>query len=241
MAVFSASHNLPNSNTTNFTFFKDGATVTNSIRQHYPEASWTDTDFHIFNAADIDANGTNDVEVRWERVDGGGTLTCHERHLTLVKVDSGDIASDSSATSPTTTSTSFVTFGGSDVITVTPGVGPWMGLFSTFTFVGAISPGEDTLPIFAFHTNATENSDSVRGSLHEDSIDSTPISMNTIAFVEPTAGQAVDIRWKAIHESTALTLQCDEREMVLVREAAATGVAPVLRPPLAPYRHTFMR
>jgi hypothetical protein len=219
LAVFSTSFETNTAaDTAAFMLYVNGAKLTHTDRSMTFESSFTTgSEFSVLIAAKVEP-GAGAVAAYWARPTGTGTLTSHHRILTLIKMDSATDLVESNATdNVTSTSTTYEAF--STDITATPGVGPWLGIYSGTQFIGTVGNGNDQGIQYALFTNGVAEAESEMMQSQEESIDSTDMPVWTIASVAPTAGQVVNMRWLDVVESSALTRTERERTMVLVRES----------------------
>ena len=199
-----------------FAFFVGGSILQHTERLATGEGSWGPDAYSIIAIfAKVSPTAGQDVEVRWKRAGGTGTITVDDRAITLFKRDSGDIVEVSATVNDSTTSTSDIQIGS---MTATPGADDWIGVFST-SFGQTASISTLHLHEFSFRVNDVRVADTVRDQDSNDSFDSemrwTAITMGKLS---PTAGQTVKVFWIADQTTERLA---QERTMVLFREASA--------------------
>lgn len=181
LLVFSCSVAPASTEVVAFRLSVGGTPVPHTVRQVQLESSADPSSYCVLIAASISPNGSQVVEIEWQRASGSGTQTCHERNMILVEVDSGDI-SQATGTVTDTDSTS-----GSDVLiddmTITdPGASYYLALFSSYQMYGSLgSPGAGS--IYKFYSGGGAVSDSDRYFEHEDSIDNTDLPVFAAAKV----------------------------------------------------------
>lgn len=218
LAVFSAYFNGASGDITAFMLYVGGVKVAHTDRTFTAESSWAADPFVVIIAAKVSPNGSQAVEARWARPTGTGTDTCRFRTLTLVKMASADIVEASATGDVTSTSTTYAAF--TTDLTATPGASDWLAIFGGSMFIATVANANSQEVDYSIFVNAVQNTDSERGFAYEPSIDSTDIIVYNHAVVSPTAGQAVNVQWKVIPASSAVTRTMRERTLVFVREPA---------------------
>jgi hypothetical protein len=215
LAVFSAHFEGASADITAFMLYVGGAKLAHTDRTSTSESSWAGNQFTVLIAAKVSPTAGQAVEVRWARPTGSGTDTTRHRALTLVKMNSADISEASATGNVTSTSTTFAAF--STDLTATPGAGNWLAIFGGSQNIGTIGSGNDQQVDYDLFVNGVQEAASERGFSHEDSIDATDSIVYTAGLVSPAAGQAVNVQWRTVPESSALTRTMRERTLVLVR------------------------
>lgn len=202
-----------------------GTRVGHTERTFTNESSWTGQEFTILIAAKVSPNGSQAVEARWARQAGTGTISAYHRALTLVKMNFSNDLQEASATGDvTSTSTTYEAF--SSDLTVSPSADEWLAIFGGSQNFGTIAAGNDQQVDYSVFVAGSQNTNSERGMSHEDSIDATDTTVFTHGVINPTAGQAVNIQWRVVAETSALTRTMRERTLVLVRESDGGGAGP---------------
>lgn len=215
LAIFSTSADGPAGSQLAFSLYVGGVQVPHTERFIDQETSIPNTEMVVFIAAEVNPTAGQDVEVQWRRSAGSGTITAHERTLTLFQTPTANIF-EASATG-TTTSTS-TTDEAINSMTQTPGAAEYLALFSSSFTWGAL--GSDADINTSIYDNAVQVTDTERLITQNASVDSAGMCHATHGIVSPGAGQAVDVRWRS---NLTDTRTAHERTLVLVKEAAHTG------------------
>src|SRR3989344_6060340 len=217
LALFSTSADGPSDSIIDTSLFVGGVQVAHTERSNTQEASIPTTEFAHAILAKVTPTAGQAVEVRWRKTGGTGNITAHQRTLTLYKVDPANIFE---ATDPADTTSSAATDALLANMTLTPGAGDYLALFSSSFFYGTIAA--DPVTFHSLYVNGVKVAHTERQPIHERSIDSTNIPVATNGVVSPGASQAVEVRWRS---NTADTRTARERTLVLLREAVAVTPA----------------
>lgn len=186
--------------------FVNGAIVQHTERTQFQEGSIPLTDYVYAIFAKITAKAGEVVEIRWKT--SVITATAHERTLTFFRTDNLEQATDTG--DATTSSTTDVVLTN---MTLTPGAGTWLALFSTSLQEAATSGNSIFTSIY---TNAAQIASSERSILVGGSIPITPIPVMNNAVIALGVGQVADIRWRK--SAGAALATSNERTFVLLRE-----------------------
>ncbi len=208
-----------------FAIFVAGDTLNHTQRIGGNENSWGPDAYSgisIYCKA-VTTSSTDDIEVKWQvkQSAGAATYTVEDRVFVALKVATGDIFEATATSNATSTSNSDELI---NSMTLTPGAGPWLGMFSMSTHHGTIGGGDIDVE-YSFYVNDVRVVDTAREQDHDQSFDSdTQWNAVTTGLVEPTAGQTVKAEWKSDRDPGE-TRTGGPRTMVLFREAsaAATG------------------
>src|SRR3989344_1573515 len=217
LALFSTSADGPSGSIIDTKLFVDGLPVDHTERSMTQEASIPATAFaHAILAKVTPAGGA--VEVKWRNSGTAGDITAHQRTLTLYKVDAANIfEATATADTPSTTNTTDALL---PDMTLTPGAGDYLAMFSSSFFYGVLAV--DPVTFHSLYVNGVKVAHTERQLIHERSIDSTNIPVATNGVVSPGASQAVDVRWRSDRTNSRIAR---ERTLVLLREAGAVTPA----------------
>ena len=189
-----------------------GTILQHSERTAHREQSYNQYGTPTFIACKVSPNGSQAVDVRWQRQAGSGTLTARHRMLTLVKVASGDLLETSGTTDDTDVSTTPVVV--DNLTLTTPAADDWVAVFSASDH--QVTGG--TLFTYGIYVGASLVAASERDNFHEGSLDAADVWIATHSLVAPNGAQNVDVRWNGNDTGSRIIR---ERTLVLVREAAA--------------------
>ena len=219
LALFSASINGDGSLPGDIfvALFVDGTIVAHTERHIHWDSSMEATTFVLAAThALVQPTDGQVVEVRWF-ASSLTTMTVLQRTLNLIKLDAAAVDEVTATGDDTTTSATYELV---DSMTLTPGAGKF-ALFFTASAEGSGS-GDDVR--FAVFVNGVIVQHTERAWNQESSILGSSFCYAIAAEVNPTAGQAVEIRWfvqggtGTVHERT-LTLWETEQ----IQEVSATG------------------
>jgi len=194
--------------------FVGGTQLAHTQRSFTEEPSIPDTPFVQAILAKVTVTAGQAVEVQWRNSGTAGSVTAHQRTLTLYKVDPANIAE---ATATTDTTSSATSYGLLNSMTLTPGAGTYLALFSSSFYYG--SQGSSPVTYHSLYVNGAQLAETERQPTHESSLDYTNIPVATNGVVSPGAGQAVEVRWRS---SATDTRTAHQRTLVLLKQAAAT-------------------
>ena len=200
--------------------FVGGVQVAHTERSLTEETSIPSTPFVHAILAKVAPTAGQAVEVRWRNSGAAGIITAHQRTLTLYKVDAANIfeATDTADTTSTATTDALL-----PSMTLTPGAGDYLALFSSSFFYGTIAVSPVTF--HSFYVNGVKIAHTERQPVHEASIDLTNIPVATNGLVSPGASQAVEVRWRS---STADLRTAHERTFTLLKAAAGTSTTDIV-------------
>jgi len=188
-----------------------GTQEAHTERQMRADASLDANRAGIGIAAEVSVNGSQAIEIRY-RV-STDTFTGKKRTMNLFPKASGDF---SQATATADTSTTSGTDVQLDSMTLTPGAGTYLLVFSTSAFTTSASGN----PLFAFnvYVNGTIVAHTERMFTEEGSIADTPYVVIIAATVSPGAGEVVEIKWR--RDASTETLRTHERTLTLMKVAS---------------------
>jgi hypothetical protein len=164
-------------------------------------------------AAKVSPGAAQDVEIMWKNTGTAGNIVAHERTLTLYK--SSNISEASATTDTTATNTTSDAL--LDSMTLTPGAGDYLALFSSSYLNGT---GAAQAMFSSLYVNSVQTGHTERQPVHEGSLDNTDIPMMTNGVVSPGASQAVEVQWRG---GITETRTAHERTFVLIKEAATNN------------------
>lgn len=195
-----------------FAFHLGGTIQQHTERTAYREQSYNQFGVPIFLAAVISANGSQAIDVRWQRQTGAGTMTCNNRMMILIKLSSGDWMQSTATTDDSNTNTSppaIVT----SMVATTPASDDWVAIFgsSDWQSLGG------TLFSYQLFVGGSLDSASQRENFHEGSLDAADVPIALHGRVSPNGSQNVDTRWWG-DDTASRTVR--ERTLILVREAS---------------------
>ncbi|MFQ5908655.1 MAG: DUF2341 domain-containing protein [Thermoplasmata archaeon] len=215
LLLFSTSSDGPGGARPAFAVFVNGAILQHTERTIDQESSIPNTEMPVFIAAKVSPGAGQPVEIRWARQAGTGTIVAHERTLTLIKTDAANIFEVNATGDASATNTADALLAG---MTLTPGAGSYLALFSESHRYGTIGSNINTY--YSLYVNGAQTSQSERLSTHDASIDNADIAAMTNGLVSPGAGESVEVRWRA---STTGSRTSHERTFVLLKVAASVG------------------
>lgn len=189
-----------------------------SIVQHTERTALREQSYNQFGAslllaAVVSVNGSQAVDVRWQRQAGAGTLTCKGRILTLVKIASGDWLQASGTADDTDATTALQVI--DNLTLTTPAADDWIAIFG----------GTDTVPIggpvitYGIYVGGSLAAATQRVNEHEGSLDAADVWIGVChGLVQPNGSQDVDVRWQSTDTQTRAI---HERTLILIREGGA--------------------
>ena len=213
LAIFSSSVEMDtDDDLAAFAFHVGGSIQQHTERTTLREQSYNQFGVPVLLAAMVSPNGSQAVDVRWQRQAGSGTLTCRQRMLTLIKMTSGDWmqATATSNDSNTNTSPAAITS-----MNLTPAAADWVAIFGTSDY--EVLGG--TLFMYQLYVGGSANTASRRDNLHEGSLDDGDTILALHGLVSPNGSQVVDVRWWG-DDTESRTVK--ERTLVLIKEASGT-------------------
>ncbi len=149
-----------------------GTPVAHTLRQKEDEGSAPDTAYSIMIAALITVNGSQLVEIEWNRV-GAGTVTCHERNLIFVPTKPSNIFQATGTANDTATSLGDVQI--DDMSILDPGPFDYLALFSAYDSYQ--STPADAKTRYSIFVDGVSPPSLDRTHEHEDSIDDAFMSV----------------------------------------------------------------
>ncbi|HCM51544.1 TPA: hypothetical protein DIS56_00170 [Candidatus Saccharibacteria bacterium] len=215
VAIFSTSGVGPSGAVLAFSIYVGGTKVAHTERAYTMEPSIPNTEFVPFIAAKVSPTAGQAVEVKWSRQAGSGTITAHERTLTLYKTDASNIFEAPATADTSSTSTTDVLM---ESMTLTPGAGDYLALFSSSLGLGTV--GSTLSPYHSIYVNEVKTAHTERIAGWDASIDLADLAIMTNGVVSPSAGQAVEVRWRA---SAADSRTARERTFLLLKSPPATA------------------
>lgn len=217
LLLFSTSADGPAAAQLAFAVFVNGAIVQHTERTIDQESSIANTEMPVFIAARVSPMAGQAVEIRWARSAGTGTITAHERTLTLFKTDLGNVLEVSATSDTSATNTADALLSG---MSLTPGTGTYLALFSDSHRYGIIGSNINTS--YSIYVNGAQIPPSERISTHDSSIDNADIAAMTNGAISPGSGQTVEVRWRA---SATDSRTSHERTFVLLKAGASAGIS----------------
>jgi hypothetical protein len=217
LLMFTTSAQGPASTQLAFAVHVNGTIAQHTERTIDMEGSIPDTSMPVAIFCKVSPGAAEVVDIKWKRASGSGTITCHERTLTLYAVSGGQLTEVSATADDTATNTTDTLL---DSMTITPGAGDYLALFSQSHRYGTIAAHMNTY--FSIYVNSVQTSHTERDAKHEDTIDNSDICAMTNGKVSPGAAQAVEIQWRS---SATDSRNSHERTFLLLSEAAAGGGA----------------
>jgi hypothetical protein len=181
----------------------------------------------ILIACEVNPNGSQVVEIAWTRTAGSGTITCHERVMTLTPIASGDIVEATGTTDDSDSTTNDVLI---DDMTITdPGDDTWLMFFSASDFMGTI--GDNLTKTYRMKSGGTTVTDSDRKNDHEGSLDDT--DLGAFAGGRVTVASSTDDLQMYWQGSSTDTRTVHDRTFVGIRESSgeeASGTPSIAKP-----------
>jgi hypothetical protein len=216
LLMFTTSAQGPADTQLAFAVHVNGTIVQHTERTIDIEGSIPDTSLPVAIYCKVSPGAGEVVDIKWKRSAGTGTITCHERTLTLYKVTAGQLYEASGTADDTETSTSDTRL---DDMILTPGAGDYLALFSESHRYGTI--GVHIYTYFSLYVNAVQTGHTERSARHEDTIDNSNICAMTNGKVSPGISQDVEVKWRS---SATDTRTGHERTLVLLKEAGAVVI-----------------
>ena len=194
-----------------------GTHLQHTHRQFANNGSLPNSTRPVMIACMVSPNGSQVVEIEWSRVDGAGTITCHQRAMNLIPVATADIVeATGTADDSRTTGDDEILI---DDMTITdPGADDWLVCFSAYDSVGTVGTHATT---YMIHEGGAIVTDSDRRNDHDESEDST--NLPVLAGGRVTIAGATDdleMFWDILPASIP-TWTVHERTLVAIREASA--------------------
>ena len=206
-----------------------GTHLQHTHRQFANNGSLPNTTRPVMIACMVSPNGSQVVEIEWSRVDGAGTITCHQRAMNLIPVATADIVqATGTADDSRTTGDDEILI--DDMTIVDPGADDWLVCFSAYDSVGTVGTHPTT---YMIHEGGAIVADSDRRNDHDESEDST--NLPVIAGGRVTIAGATDdleMFWDILPPSIP-TWTIHERTLVAIREATAVVFDAEIRARLA--------
>jgi hypothetical protein len=195
-------------------------------RQYLNEASFDNWDAPLFLACKVTPGAGEDIDIRWAETASIGTITAHERTLTLIPLNASDIKQAAAAQSDTFTGTSWELMTGADagdddMDIVDPGAGDWLALFSCNW---ATASTVDRYIDVTFYKGASQDTNSERRRHFGDSFNSGDMQSfcGTTGKVTLGAADDLELRWQADSSDTRTVY---ERTLVAIKESGVTPPA----------------
>ena len=217
LAVFSSSVEGPSGAASGFRMRVGGTVQTHTLREIFYESSAPDVRLSVMLIASITANGSQAVDIQFNRPTGAGTITVHHRTMNLIPVASADIDQASGTADDTDSTTTDKLL---DDMTITdPGADDYLTMFSMTIAWGTLAADQGRVTM-SVHEGGAVVTDTDRDNEVEDSLDNSYMSAYTGGRV--TVGGATDdleIFWQG-----ASTQQRTgrERTFIAMKEASAT-------------------
>jgi len=195
-----------------------GTPVAHTERQSFLESSANPSTYVVVLMAKINPNGSQVVEVEWQRNTGSGTESCYERNMILIDIPDADIKQAlGTVTDTDTTSGSDVAI--DDMLLTDPGDNDWLVMFNSFDYYPSIASGQG-LTIYKIYEGGAEDTNLTRTFEHEDSLDNTYMALYLSGRV--TLGLTTDdiqVYWNA---NSTVQREVYERTLIAIREPAVT-------------------
>jgi hypothetical protein len=212
LLLFSTSADGPSGTRPAFAVFVNGAILQHTERTIDQEPSIPNTEMPVFIAAKVSPGPGEVVEIRWAVQAGSGTIVAHERTLTLFRTDAANIFEVNATSDTSATNTADALLAG---MTLTPGAGTYLALFSESHRYGTFGVNLDTY--YSFYVNGVQTAHTERLSTHDESVDNADIAAMTSGIVSPGDGQAAEVQWRG---STTDSRTAHERTFVLLKASA---------------------
>ncbi|MBP9813902.1 LamG domain-containing protein [Candidatus Woesebacteria bacterium] len=189
-----------------------GAQVAHSERDLYTEASFTSTEFPIMTQAYVAGVGASDViEVKWRTT--AGTATASPRTLTVQKVTASNVSQATATADTTTTNTTDTQLGS---MTLTPGVGTYLVIFSTSIKNTDENGSTQNVSLYVAGTQVAHSEREVYTEESHDSgsIDSYPVTTHAY-LTDVGASDVIEVKWR----TTAGTVTAHQRTLTVLKVA----------------------
>lgn len=146
----------------------DGTPIAHTLREIFWESSGADQELSIGIFAEVTVNGSEEVQVEFNRISGTGTITIHDRTMNLIPMAAADIFEASGTVDDTDSTTTDKLL---DDMTITdPGAADYLCMFSMSIAWGTLSADQGRVTM-SIHRDAALWPDSERQNEVEDSLD----------------------------------------------------------------------
>ena len=227
LLTFTASGEGPDDADMGYRIEVGGTEVAHSHRQFANENSLPDTARPLMIAALVSPNGSQVVEIAWSRIDGSGTISCLERTMNLIPINTDDSIEATGTADDAVSSTTDVQI--DDMLIADPGDNDWLMYYSAHDSVGTMPTGENMT--VSIRSGGSTVTDSERRNDHEGSLDNTNLPVLAGGRITPaSATDDVAVFW-ARSSSDGYTMH--QRTFVIIREASAPVFTAALRSRLA--------
>ena len=218
LIVFSCETDPATGNVAGFRVSVGGSPIPHTERRSHVESSANPTRYVVMIAASISPNGSQVVEIEWNRASGSGTCTCYERNMILIGTAAADIKQAIGTVTDTNNNTTPVQI--DDMIIVDPGANDWLVIFNSYWFSASLSaPG--TWFDLVIREGGVVVTDTNREFMLEDSLDST--WQACFAAGKVTVAPATDdIQQYWTGSDSTYTRSMYTRTMIAIREISAT-------------------
>lgn len=225
LCIFSTSANGDSGADIDIRISVGGSPLAHTLRTARSFGSAPNTDYPFFIACKVNVNGSQDVVAEWTNSETTGTLTAHERTLSLIPVDSGELfeANATAQVNKSSTSDDLITS-----MTITdPGVDDYLVLYSAYHFYND-APTELFNYTYSIRSGGTKvtNSDRIASTEQSQGFGEIPVMVAAKVSVSG-ATDDLEMYWQLNVTNTVSTF---ERTFVAIKESAGI-VIPV---PLGP-------
>lgn len=191
----------------------DGTPLAHTLREIFWESSGSDQELSVGIFAEVTVNGSQEVQIEFNRASGTGTITCHDRTMNLIPMATGDIFEATGTVNDTDSTTTDKLL---DDMTITdPGADDYLCMFSMSVQWGTIAADEGKVTL-SVHEGGAVVTDTDRRNEVENSLDNAYWVAYTGGRV--TVGGATDdleIFWQG---SSTVLRTGRERTFVAIRE-----------------------
>ncbi len=223
LAVFSATVEAPSGAAAGFRMRVGGTVQTHTLREIFYESSAFNVRLSVMLIAHITANGSQAVDIQFNRPTGSGTVTVHARTLNLIPVASGDIKTATGTADDIDSTTTDKLL---DDMTITdPGAADYLTMFSMTQAWGTLSADQGRITL-SVHENGSIVTDTDRDNEVEDSLDNAYMSAYTGGRVTVGSGTSdLEVFWQG---ASTVTRTGRERTFIAMREVAIGDIDAVL-------------
>lgn len=208
---FTCSGFCPTDAPMNFAVFVGGSIIAHTTRSLGANSSFANVEECFLISAKVSPNGSQDVEIRWRRESGSGTITCMERSNVLLKLGTSVGLIEATGTaddSDSSTSDQII----DDMTISNPNNGEYLAIFGSYYSMA--TTGGEVITNSTF-VATTEEADTDRPTLDDASNDGGDVPIATSGLVNPSGSQDITEHWQS--DGTA-TRVMHERTLILLAE-----------------------
>ncbi len=219
LVTFSSSADGPTGATASFRIRVGGTVQTHTLREIFWESSGAGQELPVMLCASVTVNGSQAVDVQFNRASGSGTITVHDRTMNLIPIASADIKTATGTADDTDSTTTDKQI--DDMLIVDPGDNDWLTMFSITQAFGELASADLGRVTYSIRSGGSQVTDTDRDNEVEDSLDSAYMLAYTGGRVT-VAGATDDLQVYWQGASTVLRTG-RERTFIAIREVSASS------------------